>query len=183
AERGSAHLHRMLKRVDAAAAVNIHPNDAPKLIRALEVCLESKARLSELWKSGRDPLAGFRVLRLGLDPERNALYTRINQRAKKMFDDGLVEETRRLRAKYGESARPLGSLGYKQAMQYLSGEIDLKLALWATQQAHRNYAKRQLTWFRREPEVRWLRGFGDEPGIQQQAVAAVEILLTADSRG
>lgn len=183
AERGSAHLHRMLKRLDPAAAANIHPNDAPKLIRAVEVCLASKARLSELWKSGRDALAGFRIVRLGLDPERNALYARINARAKKMFDDGLVEETLKLREKYGDAARPLESLGYKQASQLLRGEIDLKLALWATQQAHRNYAKRQLTWFRREPGVQWLRGFGDETGIQQQAVAAVESLLTADLRG
>ncbi len=183
AERGSPHLHRVLKRLDAAAAANIHPNDAPKLIRAIEVCLQSKARMSKLWQRGRDPLAGFRTLRLGLDPERNALYTRINQRAKKMFDDGLVEETRRLSEKYGDAVRPLASLGYRQATQYLRGEIDLKLAIWATQQAHRNYAKRQLTWFRREPEVGWLRGFGDEPEVQRQAVAVVEDLLTADLRG
>ncbi len=183
AERGSAHLHLMLKRLDRAAAANIHPNDAPKLIRALEVCLTSKARMSELWKSGRNPLAGFRIVRLGLDPERNALYARINARAKKMFDDGLVEETRKLRDKYGDAVRPLAALGYKQAMQHLRGEIDWKLAMWATQQAHRNYAKRQLSWFRREPEVEWLRGFGDEPAILQQAVAAVEQLLTADLRG
>jgi len=183
AERGSAYLHRVLKRLDAAAAANIHPNDAPKLIRAIEVCLESKAQMSELWKRGRDPLTGFRMLRLGLDPERNALYTRINERAKKMFDDGLVEETRRLREKYGDAPRPLASLGYKQAMQFLRGEIDLKLAIWATQQAHRNYAKRQLTWFRREPEVHWLRGFGDEPEIQEQAVAVVRLQLAANSRG
>jgi tRNA dimethylallyltransferase len=182
-ERGSAHLHRVLKRLDAAAAANIHPNDAPKLIRAIEVCLASKARMSELWERGRDRLQGFRILRLGLDPERNALYTRINERARRMFDDGLVQETRALREKFGEAAHPLASLGYKQATQYLRGEIDLKLALWATQQAHRNYAKRQFTWFRREPEVRWLRGFGDEPEIQQQAVAAVQDCFSAVSRG
>ncbi len=183
AERGSSHLHRMLKRLDPAAAASIHAHDAPKLIRAVEVCLTSKARMSELWKNGRDPLAGFRILRMGLDPERNTLYSRINARAKKMFDDGLVEETRRLRDQYGDAARPLASLGYKQAMQHLRGEIDLKLAVWATQQAHRNYAKRQLTWFRREPDVQWLRGFGDEPGVQEQAVAVVGNLLTADLRG
>ncbi|MGH9601027.1 MAG: tRNA (adenosine(37)-N6)-dimethylallyltransferase MiaA [Terriglobales bacterium] len=182
-ERGSAHLHRVLKRLDATVAANIHPNDAPKLIRAIEVCLESKARMSELWQRGRDPLTGFRILRLGLDPERNALYARINERARKMFDDGLVEETRKLREQYGDAARPLASLGYKQAMQHLCGEIDLKLAVRATQQAHRNYAKRQMTWFRREPEVRWLRGFGDEPEVQRQAVAVVEELLAADLHG
>ena len=145
-------------------------------------CRFNRAESSSSW-CGRDALAGFRILRLGLDPERNALYARINARAKKVFDDGLVEETRKLRDQYGDAARPLGSLGYKQASQYLRGEIDLKLAVWATQQAHRNFAKRQMTWFRREPNVQWLRGFGDEPGIQQQAVAAVESVLTADLRG
>ncbi len=183
AERGSAHLHRLLTRLDPAAAAGVHANDAPKLIRAIEVCLTSKARMSELWKRGRDPLAGFRIVRLGLDPERNALYPRINARAKKMFDDGLVEETRTLRERYGDAARPLASLGYRQVSQYLRGEIDLKLAIWTTQQAHRNYAKRQLTWFRREPEVCWLRGFGDDPEVQRQAADAVEKLLTADLRG
>ncbi len=183
AEHGSAHLHRVLKRLDSAAAASIHPNDEPKLIRAIEVCLTSQAPMSELWQRGRDPLTGFRILRLGLDPERHALYTRINERAKRMFEQGLVEETRRLRDKYGDAARPLASLGYKQAMQNLRGEIDLKLAVWAAQQAHRNYAKRQMTWFRREPEVLWLRGFGDEPEVQRQAVVAVEKLLSADLRG
>jgi tRNA dimethylallyltransferase len=182
-EHGSAYLHRILKRFDAAAAANIHPNDAPKLIRAIEVCLASKAQMSELWKRGRDPLAGFRILRLGLDPDRNALYTRINERAQQMYDHGLIEETRRLRDKYGDAARPLASLGYKQAMQLLRGEIDLKRAIWTTQQAHRNYAKRQVTWFRREPDVHWLHGFGNEPEIRNQATSAVERMHTADLRG
>jgi tRNA dimethylallyltransferase len=182
-ERGSAHLHDVLQRLDAAAAANIHPNDAPKLIRAIEVCLTSKSQMSELWKRGRDPLVEFRILRLGLDPDRNALYTRINERAKKMFDNGLIEEARQLRQKYGDVARPLASLGYKQAVQHLRGEIDLKLAIWATQQAHRNYAKRQMTWFRREPDVHWLHGFGDEPEIQTRSAAAVNETLAADLRG
>jgi tRNA dimethylallyltransferase len=79
-----------------------------------------------------------------------------------MFAAGLVEETQRLLAKYGEAAGPLASLGYKQAVQLIHGEIDEASALQAAQQAHRNYAKRQMTWFRREPEVQWLAGFGDE---------------------
>ena len=179
-KRGSPHLHRMLRRLDPAAAEKIHPNDAPKLIRALEVCLEARGKMTDLWRRGHDPLTGFRVLRIGLDPERNALYARINERAKRMFELGLVEETRRLRDVYDvydEAARPLGSLGYKQAVQLLRGEIDRKLAIWSTQQAHRNYAKRQMTWFRREPDVRWLRGFGQEPEIQGEAGRLVEEAL------
>jgi tRNA dimethylallyltransferase len=171
-EKGVAHLHRLLRKLDPEAAARIHENDTPKVIRALEVCISSRAPMSELWKQGRDSLTGFRIVRVGLNPERNALYTRINERCRRMFDAGLVEETRALMEKYPK-AWALSSLGYKQAAQYLRGEIDLKLALWAAQQSHRNYAKRQLTWFRREPEVKWLAGFGDDVEVQQKAIAAM----------
>jgi tRNA dimethylallyltransferase len=171
--RGSEPLHRMLRRLDATAAGRIHANDVPKIIRAIEVCLSSRKTMTELWQQGREPLRGFRVLRLGLNPEREALYARINRRAEKMFDEGLIAETERLLAKYGEKARPLASLGYKQALQVLRGETDRASALAAAQQAHRNYAKRQITWFRREANVRWLGGFGDDPAIQAEWVAAV----------
>jgi tRNA dimethylallyltransferase len=171
--KGLAHLHRILKRLDAGVAAGVHANDAPKIIRALEVCLLARQKMSEMWSRGSDPLTGFRILRIGLDPERNALYARINERARRMFEAGLMDETRELLEKYGESAWALSSHGYKQARQLLRGEIDRKLAIWAAQQAHRNYAKRQMTWFRREPGVHWLRGFGDDPAIQQQALDLV----------
>ena len=172
-QNGPDYLHRILRRLDPDAAAKIHANDIPKLIRAIEVCLASRQKMTEMWKQGRDPLTGFRILRLGLNPNREALYARINQRAEKMFESGLVEETRRLLAKYGDAARPLSSLGYKQAVQLLQGELDPKTALQDAQQAHRNYAKRQMTWFRREPDVIWLEGFGDDPAIQQKATAVV----------
>ena len=171
--KGSPHLHRLLARLDAAAAARIHANDEPKLIRAIEVCLAARRKITELWQHGRDPLTGFDVLRIGLDPERAALYERINQRARRMFDSGLAEETERLVERYGASAPPMQSLGYKQAVQLLRGEVDRESAIAAAQQAHRNYAKRQMTWFCREPNVRWLRGFGDEPEVQAQVIALV----------
>ena len=170
AAKNSAHLHKILRRLDAAAAEKIHANDTPKLIRAIEVCLGSRRQMTEMWSEGRDPLEGFSILRLGLNPDRDALYARINQRALVMFDRGLVEEARQLLAKYGDSARPLASLGYKQAVQLLRGELTRDAAIGAAQQSHRNYAKRQLTWFRREPDVAWLNGFGDDARIQRQAV-------------
>ena len=170
ASHGSGHLHRILQRLDRAAAEKIHANDIPKLIRAIEVCLASRQKMSELWQQGRDPLRGFRILRLGLDPERAALYDRINQRARRMFETGLVEETQRLLQKYGATARPLASLGYRQAVQLLRGELTREQAVQAAQQAHRNYAKRQMTWFRREPDVVWLKGFGDDAEIQREAL-------------
>jgi tRNA dimethylallyltransferase len=172
--KGSPHLHRMLLRLDTAAAAKIHPNDAPKLIRAIEVCLASREKMTALWQRGRERLRGFRVLRIGLDPERAALYERINQRARRMFDSGLVEETEGLVARYGDSIPQLQSLGYRQALQLLRGEVDRESAIAAAQKAHRNYAKRQMTWFRREPDVHWLWGFGNDPEIQTPALALVE---------
>jgi len=177
-ERGTGYLHRILRRLDAAAANRIHANDVPKVIRAIEVCLASRRpfrrTMTELWQQGREPLRGFRILRLGLNPEREALYVRINQRAAKMFEKGLIAETKQLLEKYGEHARPLASLGYKQALQCLRGELDRESALAAAQQAHRNYAKRQITWFRREPDVHWLAGFGDDTAIQAEGIATIE---------
>jgi len=168
--RGSSYLHRILRRLDRVAAEKIHANDTPKLIRAIEVCLASRRKMTELWQQhGRDRLRGFRILRLGLDPDRQSLYDRINRRAQQMFEAGLIEETRRLVETYGDAAGPLSSLGYKQAVQLLRGELTREQALQAVQQAHRNYAKRQMTWFRREPQVHWLRGFGDDAPIQKTA--------------
>jgi tRNA dimethylallyltransferase len=173
AHRGSEYLHRILIRLDRAAAEKIHSNDTPKLIRAIEVCLASRQKMTELWKEGRDPLRGFRILRLGLDPDRAVLYARINERASQMFENGLIDETKRLLEKYGDAPWPLSSLGYKQAVQLLRGEVTREQALQAAQQGHRNYAKRQLTWFRREHNVTWLKGFGDDAQVQEQALAKV----------
>jgi len=171
AEKGSAHLHRLLRRLDAGAAGKIHGNDTSKLIRAIEVCLATRRQMSEMWSEGRDALTGFRIRKVGLLPEREALYARINERARRMFDAGLVEETQRLLAQYGEAARPLGALGYKQAVQLLRGELVREAAVDAAAQAHRNYAKRQMTWFRRERGVEWIVGFGDDPDDQDLAIA------------
>jgi tRNA dimethylallyltransferase len=177
AEAGPNYLHRVLSRLDRTTAERVHPNDAPKLIRAIEVYLASRHKMSELWQKGRDPLAGFRILRLGLDPDRAILYGRINQRAEQMLQEGLIEEAKTLIGKYGESARPLGSLGYKQAAQVVRGELTHGQALPVIQQAHRNYAKRQMTWFRREPDVVWFRGFGEDPEIQRRACSVVAKVL------
>ena len=174
AGKGSNYLHRILNRLDHEAAAKIHSHDVPKLIRAIEVCLTSRRKMTEMWKQGREPLQGFRILRLGLNPAREALYDRINRRAIRMFESGLVEETRSLLERYGDKARPLESLGYKQAVQLIRGEIDESTARQAGQQAHRNYAKRQMTWFRREPDVAWLEGFGDERVVQNAAMSLVE---------
>lgn len=172
-EKGPEHIHKILQRLDAAAAQRIHANDVPKVIRAIETSLAAHRPMTEQWRAGRDALQGFHILRIGLDPERSDLYARINNRVQAMFDAGLVRETESLLKKYGPSAWPLGSIGYKQVVQMLNGELTLEAVIAAVQQAHRNYAKRQMTWFRREPDVNWLRGFGGNTEIQKQAAELV----------
>ena len=168
--RPPGYLHRLLRRLDGAAAARIHSHDEPKLTRAIEVALLGGAA------AGRDPLRGFRLLRLGLEPPRALLYERLNRRAARMFADGLVEETRVLQQRYGpvwQASQALGALGYREAAAVLAGTMTEVEAVAAAQQGHRNYAKRQMTWFRREPEVHWLHGFGDAPEIADQAAELV----------
>ncbi len=172
-KRGSAWLHRVLTRLDAASAARIHANDTPKLIRAIEVCLASRKPLSQVL--ARDPLTGFRLLRIGLNPPREGLYARLNHRAAEMFGAGLVEETRGLLARYGP-VKSLDSLGYKQARAVIEGTLTQDAAIVAAQQGHRNYAKRQLTWFRREPDVYWIEGFGNEAETHRVAAELVDRL-------
>ena len=171
--RGPIGLHRILKRLDPASASRIHANDVAKVIRAIEVTLAGSRPMSEAWKQGREALSGYRILRIGLDPERAVLYERINARARGMFAAGLIEETRDLIARYGRPPA-LASLGYRQAALYLEGELTLEQAIAAASQGHRNYAKRQLTWFRREPGVCWLHGFGDDPDVHAEAERLVD---------
>jgi tRNA dimethylallyltransferase len=179
-KRGRDWLHRLLARLDPASAVRIHPNDTAKLIRAIEVCLAARKPLSQVM--ARDPLTGFRLLRIGLNPPRQALYERLNQRAAAMFEAGLVEETRTLLARYGP-VKALDSLGYRQGLVVLAGTLTVESAIKAAQQGHRNYAKRQLTWFRREPKVRWIAGFGDEAETARTASGLVRQGLSQGSIG
>jgi len=180
-KKGAAHLHRVLARLDAKAAEAIHPNDVPKVIRAIEVSLssegESPTPMTEQWQRGRDRLTGYRILRLGLNPPRARLYERINHRAAAMFDRGLIEETSRLIERYGRNCRALTSLGYAQAAAVLAGELTREEAVTQAKQGHRNYAKRQLTWFRREPEMHWLAGCGTDEEIISEATTLVDRFL------
>jgi tRNA dimethylallyltransferase len=180
---GGVWLHRMLKRLDAATAERIHANDTAKLIRAIEVCVAAREPMSQIFGDqdiGRDPLTEFRLLRIGLNPPRAVLYERLNQRCAAMFGAGLVEETRGLLERYGP-VKALDSLGYRQARSVLERAMSMEHAIRAAQQGHRNYAKRQMTWFRREPEVRWIEGFGDEAETVPAAAGLVGGAL-AESR-
>ncbi|MGA8730489.1 MAG: tRNA (adenosine(37)-N6)-dimethylallyltransferase MiaA [Terracidiphilus sp.] len=184
-KRGSVWLHRVLARLDPASGARIHANDTAKLIRAIEVCLASRKPLSQVLATpitAKDPLTGFRFLRIGLNPpreglpSREGLYSRLNQRAAAMFAAGLVEETRTLLARYGR-VKALDSLGYRQALAFIDGTLTEEAAIIAAQQGHRNFAKRQMTWFRREPDVHWIAAFGDEAETIQAAAKLVQANL------
>jgi tRNA dimethylallyltransferase len=171
------HLHRILQRLDAEASRKIAPGDEQKLIRAVEICLLAKRPLSEVHRSGRVPLEGWRVLRIGLMPPREALYERIHARTDAMLANGWIEEVRALLT-WGlpESAKPFDFIGYRELRAVLRGSLKLEDARSAIQQATRRYAKRQLTWFRREAGVHWFEGFGDDPQIQAQSLKCLSEL-------
>ena len=160
--RPEGYLRRILAKLDPEAADGIHANDTPKLVRAIEVCLLGRRPMTEQWKDSRKQLPGYSILMLGLAPPRQELYSKIDTRAARMFDMGLVDEVRSLlRSGIPRSSRPFGALGYAQCLRYLDGTCSLRDAVASTSLRTRQYAKRQLTWFRRRtPEVRWIRAFG-----------------------
>jgi tRNA dimethylallyltransferase len=161
-----------LQRLDAEAARKISAGDEQKLIRAIEVCLITKKPLTELHRSGRAPLQGWRALKIGLAPEREALYARIHARTDAMLARGWLEEVRSLLdSGLPENAKPFDFIGYRELRAVLQGRLTTDDARAAIQQATRRYAKRQLTWFRREPAVHWLTGFGHEASVQEEALA------------
>jgi tRNA dimethylallyltransferase len=165
-------LHRILSRLDPPAAARIHSNDKNKIVRALEVRLLEGKPMSELFDRGRSALEGFHPIKLGLNPPRPLLYQRMDARAVRIFEQGLINEVRGLLAAgVPRESKPFESLGYKQALQVLEGRLTPEQALAATQLETRRYAKRQLTWFRKEHGVHWLSGFGQEPVVHQKALA------------
>jgi len=168
-------LHRILTRLDPAAAARIHRNDLNKTLRALEVRLLEGRPISDLFAQGRTPLGGFRPIKIGLSPDRELLYRKLDMRAAAMFQRGLVGEVRDLLAAgVPADAKPFESLGYQQALQAVRGSITEEQAIASTQLETRRYAKRQLTWFRKEPDVLWLEGFGDDPKVIEQVLACIK---------
>jgi tRNA dimethylallyltransferase len=161
--RHAGRLHRLLVRLDTEAAARVHARDLNKLIRAVEICILSRRPASHLFREGRTPLEGFRVLKFVLEPDRKQLHARIAARTREIFAAGLVEEVRGLIA-HGVSldAKPFESIGYREATEYLRGHLDLNQMIEATIIATRQYAKRQITWFRRETGAILVHGFGDD---------------------
>jgi tRNA dimethylallyltransferase len=171
-------IHRILRRLDPATAARIHPNDLPKATRAVEICLSARQSASAVFAAGRDALEGFRVLKIGLFPDRDQLYQRLEDRMEKMFEAGLMEETRSILARgFEPSAKPFESIGYKQALQAIQGEISPRDALFYARRETRRYAKRQMTWFRQESNLQVFPGFGDDPVVASAIEERVEAFL------
>ena len=135
--------------------------------------------MSEQFQAGRDRLTGYRVLKVGLAPPRCRLHQRLDERLARMFEGGLVEEVRKILALgFPRTARPFESLGYKEALAVIEERMTPDEALNAAQLATRQYAKRQMTWFRRETDVVWLEGFGGDRGVRDTALGLVRSFLS-----
>ncbi len=162
--RGGEFLHHLLERRDPVSASRIHPADRVRVIRALEVYFATGTPISAL-QPRREPLRGFRVLKIGIGLPRALLYERIHRRVERMFHEGLVEETERLlEAGYPADCKGFEALGYRRVVSHLRGDISLHEAIDLTARDTRRYAKRQMTWFRRERRIHWLAVPGQDPG-------------------
>ncbi len=169
---GPERLHDMLADADPVAAERLFPRDYVRVMRSLEVFLQTGKKISEIQPNrAKAPEFASRIRIFVLNPPRDDLYRKINERALKHFDAGLVEEVICLRNKgVPDDTNALGAHGYRRVCEYLRGQRDLAGAIEKTQQDVRNYAKRQLTWFRKEPGTVWLDGFGDDPRLAETIV-------------
>jgi len=178
AARRPAALHRFLRRYDPVSATRIHENDHQKLIRAIELTRLAAQPASRVQSLPRPALAGFRILQIGLNPPRRLLQEALDARSEEMFRCGLIEETRALLASgVDPRAKSLQAIGYKQAVEFLKGQLPLADALRQCQARTRQYAKRQMTWFRADPAIQWLPGFGSDPTIQDEALTLARQFL------
>jgi tRNA dimethylallyltransferase len=175
AKRGPEYLHRILKRLDPKSASRIPPQDAQKAIRAIEVCLLSGEPASVVHQRGRSALEGYQVTKIGLLPPRNALYARIDRRVEEMLRAGWLDEVKGLIQKgISTDAKPFDFLGYSQLRDRLQGKISFQEAVTQIQRATRQYAKRQITWFRPEKDVLWFQMPGDDPRAAKLARETLE---------
>ncbi len=177
------HLHSVLRRLDPESARKIATADEQKIIRAIEVCLLARKPLTEVHRMARKPLLGWCAIKIGLQPPRDALRDRIHARTDAMLAAGWLDEVRNLlRKDFPENAKPFDFIGYRELRDVLCGKLTIAGAREAIQHATRQYAKRQLTWFRRERDVHWFAGFGDDVEVQEAAARVVKLGLAA-SRG
>ncbi|HEU4796876.1 MAG TPA: tRNA (adenosine(37)-N6)-dimethylallyltransferase MiaA [Pyrinomonadaceae bacterium] len=175
--RGAEHLHRILRRLDSKAAEQLYPRDWPRVQRAIEVYLQTGQSIVDQKTERPEAHESSRRLRiLALNPPRDELYARINERAEAHFAAGLVEEVRELLARgVPAESTALGAHGYRRVVEFLKGKRDLASAIEQTKLDVRHYAKRQLTWFRHEEGVEWFHGFGEEKAVLASVLAALGV--------
>jgi tRNA dimethylallyltransferase len=183
--RGSEYLHRVLRRLDPQSAVELYPRDWPRVQRAIEVRLQTGRPMSQQKTKRPEPHESARRLQLFvLNPPRAQLYERINSRTEEHFGAGLVAEVEGLLAQgVPANSNALGAHGYRRVVEYLEGKRDLPSAIEQTKQDVRNYAKRQLTWFRRELDADWLADFGEEPGLKNSVLEKLQGVIEPNSIG
>jgi tRNA dimethylallyltransferase len=176
-KKGAEYLHKILQRVDPQSAERLFPRDYVRTMRALEVYFQTGKRISEVQPQRAEPPEfADRIKIFALNPPRETLYQKINERAEMHFKKGLVEEVKRLReAGVRDDTNALGAHGYRRVCEFLRGERSLESAIEKTKQDVRNYAKRQMTWFRREAGVTWLEGFGGDRETQEKLWKLLEI--------
>jgi tRNA dimethylallyltransferase len=167
---GAEHLHRMLKRLDIASAEKFFPRDYVRVQRALEVYFQTGELFSAAQPNREEPPeCAARLQIFVLNPPREELYEKINRRTEIHFQNGLIDEVRKLRELgVPDSSNALGAHGYRRAVEFLRGERTLESAIEQTKLDVRHYAKRQLTWFRREEGTVWLNGFGDDEEVKKE---------------
>lgn len=176
-KKGAEHLHKLLNRVDKVSAEKLFPRDYVRSIRALEVYFQTGTRISELQPNReKPPEFANRIKIFALNPPRDVLYRKINERAQNHFEKGLIAEVENLRnSGVRDDTNALGAHGYRRVCEFLRGERSLETAIEQTKQDVRNYAKRQMSWFRRETDVVWLDGFGNEAEIQRELFEIMDV--------
>jgi tRNA dimethylallyltransferase len=175
--RGSATLHRALSRIDAPSAARISTADLARIIRAYEVYLLTGRPMSSWQTQQSEPLEGFRWLKLGIEWPRELLYRRIEARVERMFEAGFVEEVRELLKQFPQESHAFKAIGYRQIIDYLRGDKTLAQAVEETKLQSRRYAKRQLTWFRADPGIIWLKADQAEADLLGEARRLIRELI------
>jgi tRNA dimethylallyltransferase len=153
--KGGEALHQRLQSIDPEAAARIHPNDPTRLVRALEVYELTGQTISSLQADHQSRESRYETLKIGLNRERATLYTRIEERIDAMIEEGWVEEVKNILRDYGDRATALTNIGYREIVDFLDGKSDWESCVAQIKQNTRHYAKRQLTWFRADKDIKW----------------------------
>jgi len=180
--RGPATLHRALSRIDAPSAARISPADLGRIVRAYEVYLLTGRPMSSWQTQQSKPLEGFRCLKLGIEWPRELLYRRIEERVERMFETGFVEEVRELLKQFPEGSHAFQAIGYRQIIDYFRANKTLAQAVEETKLESRRYAKRQLTWFRADPQIIWLKADGAEIDLLGEARRMIGELIGGEPK-